>query len=412
MRKNMKKTEKGLSKFTRWNIILILLKWVSAKTGSADAMIRISVIVPVYNVEKYLPQCLDSLAAQTLPEMEFILVNDGCTDGSGTILREYAARHDRFRLVEQENRGCAGARNAAFPLARGEYIGFVDSDDWVRPDMFRRLWELAASNDADVAECSFTYYYERDGIYVQNDITALAALLKKSGGTIRGAEGILFDTPASWNRIYRREMLERYNLRFVEQMRTGEDICLALGSLSVARRIVATPESFYFYRFQRPGQQTSFGDERLFSFFTLFDFYGDFIRKHNLEYLEPWILHLRLSRYCYGYENVVPALREAYFAAMKEQLLAAGISAGSRIARGSIAYGGARNRIRYALLAVLHPICLRAVMAGNRKQFELIISLRLFLLDLPRRIMKSATFFRRKSAGKGVLPLAGTAPGN
>lgn len=109
----------------------------------------ISIIVPVYNVAEYLPQCLDSLVAQTYENIEIIAVDDGSTDGSGTILDEYAARDARVRPVHIENDGVSNARNVGLSLVRGEFVGFVDSDDWVDTDMYARL-AAALTDDIDV----------------------------------------------------------------------------------------------------------------------------------------------------------------------------------------------------------------------------------------------------------------------
>lgn len=103
----------------------------------------ISVIVPIYNMESLLPRCLDSLAAQTLRDLEIICVDDGSTDGSGGIVRKYASGDSRFRLITQENSGRAEARNAGIRAAAAPYLGFADPDDYVEPDMYERLYRLA-----------------------------------------------------------------------------------------------------------------------------------------------------------------------------------------------------------------------------------------------------------------------------
>lgn len=100
----------------------------------------ISVVVPVYNVEKYLPKCLDSLLAQTWQELEIIVVDDGSPDNSWDIMQEYARRDSRVRLIRQKNGGLSAARNAGVEAARGEWIGFLDSDDYVAPEMYERLY--------------------------------------------------------------------------------------------------------------------------------------------------------------------------------------------------------------------------------------------------------------------------------
>ena len=114
-------------------------------------MTKVSIIVPVYNVEKYLKRCLDSLVNQTLKDIEIICVNDGSTDGSLAILNEYVRNDDRIVVINQENSGQSVARNRGIDVAKGEYLGFVDSDDWVSEDYFERLHNSAIQNNAEIA---------------------------------------------------------------------------------------------------------------------------------------------------------------------------------------------------------------------------------------------------------------------
>lgn len=122
----------------------------------------ISVIVPIYNMESLLPRCLDSLAAQTLRDLEIICVDDGSTDGSGGIVRKYASGDSRFRLITQENSGRAEARNAGIRAAAAPYLGFADPDDYVEPDMYERLYRLAEESGADMVQCSYSPFLPAD----------------------------------------------------------------------------------------------------------------------------------------------------------------------------------------------------------------------------------------------------------
>lgn len=135
----------------------------------------ISIIVPVYNMEPYLPQCLDSILSQTLKDWECILVDDGSTDGSGKICDDYAGQDSRFKVVHTENGGLSAARNKGLEIARSEFIGFVDSDDYIHPEMYENLYQLITKYDADVAQtgCSYIFKtYNRQKKFV-NDIEIL-----------------------------------------------------------------------------------------------------------------------------------------------------------------------------------------------------------------------------------------------
>lgn len=136
----------------------------------------ISVIVPVYNVKPFLGRCLQSLAAQTHTPIEFLLIDDGSTDGSGVLCREFAEKDSRFRYIRQENAGVSAARNLGLQEAKGRWLGFCDSDDWVEPDLYETLYRLASENGADISVVAFALedgsapeadepeYYAMDGI--------------------------------------------------------------------------------------------------------------------------------------------------------------------------------------------------------------------------------------------------------
>ena len=110
----------------------------------------ISVLVPAYNVEQYIYQCIDSILGQTYSNLEIIIVNDGSTDKTGNILDVYAKKDDRIKVVHKKNEGLVMARRDALDLMQGEYVGFVDSDDWIEPNMYEELYEAMVDTDADI----------------------------------------------------------------------------------------------------------------------------------------------------------------------------------------------------------------------------------------------------------------------
>ena len=122
-------------------------------------MIKVSIVVPIYNVEKYLSQCLDSICAQTLSDIEIICVDDGSTDGCPDLLESYRKRDDRFKIIRKANSGYGDSMNKGFAAATGEYIGIVESDDFIEPEMFETLYNAAIQNDADVVKSNFWLYW-------------------------------------------------------------------------------------------------------------------------------------------------------------------------------------------------------------------------------------------------------------
>ena len=119
--------------------------------GDQSIMVKVSVIIPVYNVEPYLKQCMDSVVGQTLKDIEIICVDDGSTDGSLDILREYAAEDNRIQIIEQKNAGAGAARNNGMRHATGKYLSFLDSDDFFEPRMLEKAYDLAEKDQADLS---------------------------------------------------------------------------------------------------------------------------------------------------------------------------------------------------------------------------------------------------------------------
>lgn len=131
-------------------------------------MPELSIIVPVYKVEKYLPRCIDSILAQTFGDFELILIDDGSPDGCGRICDEYAQKDKRIVAIHQKNMGVSAARNAGLDIAHGRYIGFVDSDDWIEPQMYEVMMDAIRENGADMAVCGVRYADE-DGKFTRAD---------------------------------------------------------------------------------------------------------------------------------------------------------------------------------------------------------------------------------------------------
>lgn len=205
-------------------------------------MPKVSVIVPVYNVEKFLPRCLDSILSQSLEDIEVICVDDGSPDNSIDILRRYEARDSRVRIIRQENRGLGGARNTGLDAASGEYIGFVDSDDWIDADFYEKLYRAAVDNGADIACCSVLKHRPQfDKYEVRYADEAVATGLEERFS--------LCCCPPQFyvmNRIYRRSLLDDYSIRFREHV-VYEDIEFTSKALYRAEKVVGTADICYHY---------------------------------------------------------------------------------------------------------------------------------------------------------------------
>lgn len=192
---------------------------------------KLSVIVPVYNVEKYLEECVDSLLNQTLSDLEIFLVDDGSTDRSGAIADRFAKEYpDRVHTLHLENGGQGRARNAALPMAQGDYIGFVDSDDWIERDMYEKMLDRAEKTGADVVVCDFLEHYA-DGRE-----QTLPACFQDHPLSAAGS---------SCNKIFRRSLVG--DLRFPEGL-WYEDFYFSAVMLLRSKRTEFIPEPLYVYR--------------------------------------------------------------------------------------------------------------------------------------------------------------------
>ncbi|MBO7328446.1 MAG: glycosyltransferase [Lentisphaeria bacterium] len=345
--------------------------------------INISVIVPVFNTAKYLKQCLDSLCAQSVPGIEFILVDDGSTDGSGSILKEYADNDSRFKLITQENRGFAGARNRGIEEASGEFIGFVDSDDWIEPDMFQKLWEIHNTDfQADIIQCSCIHEYVNESVSIPICNKAIIKLLANSGGKLKGSEALILDDGTIWNRIYRRSMIKENDIGFKEEMTFGEDVFFYWRALIAANKIIASPEYLYHYRRNRPGSQVASTDRRIFAYFKTISGIDRFVKEQGHTELIPWVNHLKLSFLSWGFERLNPEFHQEYFEQYRRFLVDSGTGINSPLSFPPLS-GNIMYDLRYMVLRILHPLTLRAVLNGSLSGFLKIIKLRKFLSGLP-----------------------------
>lgn len=206
-------------------------------------MIKVSVIVPVYNVEKYLRKCLDSLISQTLKDIEIICVDDGSTDSSLKILELYAAKSYQIKILRNNHEGVSAARNLGIKEAVGEYLGFVDSDDYVDKNFFERMYNAAKNNNCDIACAGFRRFKHFNGS------------IKKSFKKETVLSDINFKLEADnlpndnyiWNKIYKRDSWNKYNIEF-PCGRYFEDMAIVLKILYLLGNMVTVPDTFYYYR--------------------------------------------------------------------------------------------------------------------------------------------------------------------
>ena len=222
-------------------------------------MSTISVIVPIYNVEAYLRQCLDSIVGQTLRDLEILLVDDGSTDGSDAICAEYAAKDGRVKVFHQANGGAAAARNHALEHASGTWIAFVDSDDWLEPDYFEKMMAALGDERPDVlfAGGYIAYYGQTEIVQTVSepfDLTdpeELRMLAIKVVARKQPVRGIVASRQivVPWDRLYNREFLKENGITFCGRIRgDGEDTLFNWSAISRAHRVMGCTIIGYYHR--------------------------------------------------------------------------------------------------------------------------------------------------------------------
>lgn len=226
----------------------------------------VSVVVPVYNVEKYIIRCLDSLIAQTLQNIEIIVVNDGSSDASLSIIDKYKHKHNNIKIINKENGGLSSARNAGIELASGMYIGFVDADDWVDSNMYENLYNSALKHQADmVLSGGFCKVFGNgDESVISSKLTKEVysgvelieeLLLPMIGSKSKEKDDISIEMGVTLN-LYRTEILNNLSLRFLsERIYISEDILFNIHFLKNSSR-VSSDKSIYYYYWQSQGSLT------------------------------------------------------------------------------------------------------------------------------------------------------------
>lgn len=232
-------------------------------------MPKVSVIVPVYNVEKYLIKSLDSLVNQTLEDIEIIVVNDGSTDNSKKIIEVYKEKYqDKIKYLEKPNGGLSDARNFGIPHATGEYIAFLDSDDYVELDTYEKMYNKAKEENADMVECDFIWEYP-DKRKIDNGIIYNG---KK--------EMLTYARVVAWNKLIKRDLLEKYKIEFPKGLRY-EDVEFFYKMVPYYNKVSFVKEPLIHY-IQRESSISKVQNERTKEIFEVLDNVINYYKNKNL----------------------------------------------------------------------------------------------------------------------------------
>jgi glycosyltransferase involved in cell wall biosynthesis len=203
---------------------------------------KVSIVVPIYNSEKWLDECISSLSNQTIKDIEIICVNDGSTDHSADIIADHAQKDPRIRVITQKNQGVAAARNRGLELARGEFVAFVDSDDFVDSDCYKKAYIDATNTEADITAFGYNIF-NSNGVKRRHTLRkiqyddALEAWFSERGGR-----------PFIWNKLFRKAFLEETGVKFEKGISFNEDVFFQFRVFARAKKVAFIPDKLYFYR--------------------------------------------------------------------------------------------------------------------------------------------------------------------
>lgn len=284
-------------------------------------MSKVSIIVPIYNVEKFIRQCLDSIINQTLKDIEIILVDDGSPDNCGKICDEYALRDNRIKVIHQSNGGLGNAYNNGVAAATGEYIGFVEPDDWIEPEMYEVMYNNAKYYDTDATKCGFSIYNSIQPALSRKNKGVLGFVCNEPRGAfkIEDYELLCAYHSSIWSYIYKADFVKQ--IKFVETKGGAAYVDAPFGFevLCRAKRLSIVPRCFYHWRVEDHGNSVSITDKRVIAMADRFIEAKNVLKRTGkYETLkEIFYLHARNANYGH-YLNILPEYKKEYFNKLRE----------------------------------------------------------------------------------------------
>lgn len=281
----------------------------------------VSIVVPVYNVENFLRECLDSVVNQTLKDIEIICVDDGSTDSSLNILKEYASKDSRFKIITKPNSGYGNTMNRGTDAATGEYVGIVESDDYVEPNMFERLYETAKKNDADIVKSNHYTFTTQSGMknvdlhYTCTDLKYYDKVLNADE-----CEEIYDFVMMNWTGIYRTTFLRDNNIRYNETPGASfQDNGYWFQTITKAKRIVFINEAFYYYRQDNPNSSIN-NKKKIYCICDEFDYIKEFLMKNPEEYKKHILTYVKKKffNYRHSYDRIASEYKLEFLEREKE----------------------------------------------------------------------------------------------
>ena len=281
----------------------------------------LSVILPIYNVEEYLSECLDSLLSQTFKDFEIICINDGSTDNSLSILEKYADKDARFRLIDKKNEGYGKAINQGISLAKGDYVAVLETDDFIEPTMYEELYRIAEQHPSvDIIKSEYHFYWtKKDRIKYSSLIQAWVAN-KVIPASSEDYINCFFYTPSIWSALYRKAFLVENNIACLETRGASyQDISFNFKLWAYAKSAYLHPKALLYYR--QDNEKSSINDKsKIYCVCTECAEIENFIEKNpKLHHLRPLVFRYKYLRYYWNFSRIRLWKRWDFLTRMKKE---------------------------------------------------------------------------------------------
>lgn len=289
--------------------------------GDMLSGVKVSVLVPIYNVEDFLPECLDSLVKQTLKEIEIICINDGSTDSSLEIIKNYAKNDGRIVVVNKKNSGYGDSMNKGLDRATGEYVGIVESDDFIDLDAFEKMYKLARKHELDVLKSNFYEYVTKK----KRDVAKSNMFLPDEENEVldtREHRHVLYEQPSIWSAIYRRAFLNDNDIRFLPSPGASyQDAGFNFKVWAAAKRVMMINRAFLHYRQDNPNSSVK-SDGKVYAVKDEYDEVERWLKEKNLydEYGNT-LVGMRFSSYIWNMRRLTRKTAKEFAGTIKEDLV-------------------------------------------------------------------------------------------
>lgn len=283
---------------------------------------KVSVLVPIYNVEKYLGQCLDSLVAQTFDDFEVICINDGSTDGSREIIQRYLDADPRFRVIDKPNSGYGASMNKSLDAARGKYAAILESDDFFEPDALQKLVSAAEENASDVVKANFWLYWSRPS--ERKELFRVVDSIE-GGHTMRPLDdqAIFFRKPSIWSALYNREFLAKNEIRFLETPGASyQDAGFNFKVWACAERATFIEDPVLFYRQDNEASSVN-SAAKVFCVCDEYESMEEFVDARcaaDAPQLHRILERMKYDSYLWNYDRLSPELRKGFVLRASKEL--------------------------------------------------------------------------------------------